>query len=129
MTSWIYRQACAKAIKALPAAAVAAVLSVVSGCARPYGVPGFSQLVAEAPGQSATFQAPDDGSVYVDGPGRPGQPRHIVYSGLIRRGEILTVDPSSQQLLVNGKAQNVTIEGGPKSYYQVWYQQANYEWY
>ena len=129
MTSSIVGKNCGKITKALAAVAVAALLGAVSGCTRPYGVPGFSQLVAEAPGQPATFQAPDDGSVYVDGPGRPGQARHIVYSGLIRRGEVLTVDPSTQQLLINGKPQNVAIEAGPKSYYQVWYQQASYDWY
>jgi hypothetical protein len=109
-------------------ALLAAATACLSGCSRPYGVPGFSQLVAEAPGQTASFQAPDDGTVYVDGPGHPGQARHIVYSGLIRRGEILTVDPNIGKLLINGKPQEATIEGG-KSYYQVWYQQQNIDWY
>lgn len=125
----MHRSVLSRAAKALGLLSVTAMVGTFVGCARPYGVPGFSQLVAEAPGQPASFQAPDDGSVYVDGPGRPGQPRHIVYSGLIRRGEILTVDPSTQRLLVNGKQQDVAIAGGQSSYYQVWYQQAHYDWY
>jgi hypothetical protein len=114
---------------ALPLIAGCSLAAMLSGCARPYGVPPLTALVAEAPsGQLASFQAPDDGNVYVDGPGRPGAPRHIVYSGLIRRGEILTVDPSSGQLTLNGKPLDATIETG-KVFYQVWYQQAYYDWY
>lgn len=112
-----------------PLVAAGGFLMTVSGCARPYGVPPFTRLVAEAPsGQEASFQAPDDGNVYVDGPGHPGQPRHIVYSGLIRRGEVLTVDPSMGRLTINGKPLDATIETG-KVFYQVWYEQAYYDWY
>ncbi|HEY2584146.1 MAG TPA: hypothetical protein VGI81_00105 [Tepidisphaeraceae bacterium] len=115
---------------ALPALAVCGFLTTMSGCARPYGVPAFTQLVAEAPaGKTASFQAPDDGSVWVGGPGHPGQPRYIVYSGLIRRGEVLTVDQSSGRLLLNGRPLDATIEGGNKAFYQVWYQEAFYDWY
>lgn len=115
---------------AAPALAACGFLTTLSGCARPYGVPAFTQLVAEAPaGQTASFQAPDDGSVYVDGPGRPGQPRHIIFSGLIRRGELLTVDPSSGRLLINGKPVDATIETSNHAFYQVWYQEAYYDWY
>lgn len=115
----------------LAAGALAACgfLTTLSGCARPYGVPPFTRLVAEAPsGQLASFQAPDDGNVYVDGPGHPGAPRHIVYSGLIRRGEVLTVDPANGRLALNGKPLDATIETG-KVFYQVWYEQAYYDWY
>lgn len=115
---------------ALPAVTACGFLTALSGCARPYGVPAFTQLVAEAPaGQVSSFQAPDDGNVYVDGPGKPGQPRHIVYSGLIRRGEVLTVDQSSGRLLLNGKPLEVTIDTGNHAFYQVWYQEAYYDWY
>lgn len=115
---------------ALPALATCGLLSGAIGCAHPYGVPVTSSLVAEAPGaQVASFQAPDDGNVYVDGPGHPGQPRHIIYSGLIRRGEVLTVDPSAGRVLINGKPIDATLDTGNKSYYQVWYQEAYYDWY
>lgn len=113
----------------MPLLAACGLAALLSGCARPYGVPPFTSLVAEAPnGQVASFQAPDDGNVYVDGPGRPGAPRHIVYSGLIRRGEVLTVDPSNGRLALNGKPLDATIEPG-NAFYQVWYQQASYDWY
>jgi len=91
------------------------------GCAgKPIGVPPFSQLVAQAPSQVASFQAPDDGTIYVAGPGHWGQARHLAYSGLVRRGEIVTVDPVAGKLLINSKLQDATIETG-KSYYEVWY--------
>jgi hypothetical protein len=113
----------------LPLAAVCCFVAMLTGCARPYGVPPLTALVAEAPhGQVASFQAPDDGNVYVDGPGHFGQARHIVYSGLIRRGEILTVDPATGRLSLNGKPLDATIETG-NVFYQVWYQQAYYDWY
>lgn len=104
---------------ALTFGAMGFVLAQV-GCARPYGVPPFSQLVAEAPGQAASFRAPDDGTVYVDGPGRPGQARHLVYTGLVHRAETVTVDPSSRQLLIDGKTAPASIQDG-NSFYQVWY--------
>jgi hypothetical protein len=109
-----------KSMKLTAVAIVLGLLGITAGCARPDGVPPFSQMVAEAPSQVASFQAPDDGTVYVAGPGHWGQPRHIAYSGLIRRGEVLTVDPNLGHLSVNGKIQDATIETG-KSYYQVWY--------
>lgn len=114
---------------AVPLLAACGFATLLVGCARPYGVPPLTRLVAEAPrGQVASFQAPDDGNVFVDGPGHFGQGRHIVYSGLIRRGEILTVDPSSGRLLLNDKPLDATIETG-NVFYQVWYQQAYYDWY
>jgi hypothetical protein len=108
----------------LPSLMITGLIIIASGCMRPYGVPAYSQLVAEAPGQMASFQAPDDGTVYVDGPGKSS--RHIVYSGLIRRGEIVTVDPQNERLIVNGKPADVTIVGG-RSFYQVWYAPAHNE--
>jgi hypothetical protein len=126
----IKQRLCGAVLKAALPAVGACGLLMMSGCARPYGVPPFTRLVAEAPsGQVASFQAPDDGNVFVDGPGKPGEARHIVFSGLIRRGEILTVDQSSGRLLLNGKPIDATIQNGSHSVYQVWYQQAYYDWY
>lgn len=97
------------------------LLAALAGCARPMGVPPFSQMVAQAPAQVASFQAPDDGTVYIAGPGRWGQSRHLAYSGLVRRGEVITVDPTVGKLSVNGKPQEATIDTG-NSYYEIWYQ-------
>ncbi len=102
------------------------LLIAMGGCVRPYGVPAFSQLVAEAPAQAASFQAADDGTVYVDGPGRPGEPRHLVYSGLVRRGEVVTVNPEVGALTVDGKPVAATIQTG-HSFYQIWYAPAHNE--
>ena len=108
------------------AATAAAALLGAGGCARPYGVPPFTGLVAEAPGQAASFAAPDEGTVWVDGPGRPGQPRHIVYSGLVHRGETVTIDPEARTLLVDGRPVNASIDGGT-SFYQVWFQPVRHD--
>ena len=107
-------------------AIVAALLTVsAGGCARPYGVPPFTQLVAEAPGQAAAFEAPDEGTVWVAGPGRPGQDRHIVFSGLVHRGESLAIDPRERSLMLDGKPVQVAIED--RSFYQVWYQPVRHD--
>lgn len=111
-------------LRLLPLLLMGGLMAVGSGCMRPYGIPPYSQLVAEAPGQVASFQAPDDGTVYVDGPSRAS--RHIVYSGLIRRGEVVTIDPQNERLIVNGKPADATIVGG-RSFYQVWYASAHNE--
>lgn len=101
--------------------AAGALLGVAGGCARPYGVPITGQLVAEAPGQTCSFQAPDEGTVYVDGPGRPGQSRHLIYTGLVTRGQTVTVSPEERMLLVDGKPVPADIPGGRDSFYQIWY--------
>lgn len=106
--------------------ASAGLLGAAGGCARPYGVPPFTGLVAEAPGQAASFAAPDEGTVWVDGPGRPGEPRHIVFSGLVHRGETVTIDPDARALLLDGKPVNASIEGG-RSYYQVWFRPVRHD--
>ena len=107
-------------------AALFTILSMVliaagSGCVRPYGVPPFSQLVAQAPGgQVASFAAPDEGTVYVAGPGRPGQERHIMYTGVVHRGETLTLDPPHDQLLVDGKIVPASVADAREGY-TVWF--------
>lgn len=99
------------------------MLLPLAGCSRPYGVPYWNtNLVGEAPrGQIASFQAPDEGTVWVDGPGK-GSARHIVYSGLITRGQTVTLDSSARQIMLDGKPVNATIAQGDSSYYQIWFQ-------
>jgi len=96
------------------------LLACATGCVRPYGVPPFSQLVAEAPGQAASFQAPDNGTVFVAGPGRPGEARHVVFTGGVHRGDVVTVDPARQKLTLNGAPQDVSIFDA-NSFYQLWF--------
>jgi hypothetical protein len=73
-----------RTLSAMAGAVAVVVMACATGCQRPPAVPPFSQLVAEAPSQAASFQAPDDGTVYVDGPGTPGQTRHLAFSGLVK---------------------------------------------
>ena len=98
-------------------------LLALSGCSRPYGVPYWNtDLVGEAPrGHVTSFEAPDEGTVWVNG-GRPGQARHIIYSGLIDRGQVITVDTGAKQVMLDGKPVNATITEPNPGYYQIWYQ-------
>jgi hypothetical protein len=102
---------------------VGAALLALSGCSRPYGVPYWNtSLVGEAPsGNTASFSAPDEGTVWVDGPGH-NHGRHIVYSGLITRGQTLTLDGGARQLMLDGKPVNATITESNASMYQIWFQ-------
>jgi hypothetical protein len=102
----------------------ASLLTALTGCSRPYGVPYWNtSLVGEAPrGQTASFEAPDEGTVWVDGPGRGGQSRHIIYSGLVTRGQTLTLDGAAHTLQLDGKPVSATVNDGNTSYYQIWFQ-------
>ena len=104
-----------------------AALGLAVGCAQPYGVPPASQLVAEAPGEAAAFSAPDSGTVYVSGPSSNGQ-RHLIYTGWVRLGETITVDPANQRLVVDGKRTEVAIHGGNAAY-QIWFKPIWHDWH
>jgi len=104
--------------------ATVAVINLLTGCGpqmRPYGVPYGGSLVGEAAGKTASFTAPQQGTVWVAGPGKPGQERYIVYSGLVKAAQSVTVDPEAKTLTVNGEKQKADIAGG-NSYYQIWFQ-------
>ena len=108
---------------ALKSFAALAIGFFIIGCGpnnRPYGVPFKGDLVAEAAGSTASFTAPKNGQIWVAGPGRPGQERYIVFSGLIRSAQTITVDPQKRELTVNGEHQKADIVGG-NSYYQIWF--------
>jgi hypothetical protein len=99
------------------------VLGGLAGCGankRPYGVPIRGQLVAEAAGHTASFTAPKYGTVWIAGPGHPGEERYIVFSGLIKSGQTVTVDPEKREVLLDAEKQKAQIIGG-NSYYQLWY--------
>src|ERR1700730_13352822 len=100
------------------------LLLFVAGCGpnqRPYGVPFKGDLVAEAAGKAASFTAPKNGTVWVAGPGHPGQERYIVFSGLIKSAQTITGGPQKQAITIEGERQKAEIAGG-NSYYQLWYQ-------
>jgi hypothetical protein len=95
----------------------------LAGCGpnqRPYGVPIRGQLVAEAAGHAASFNAPKYGTIWIAGPGHPGQERYIVFSGLIKSGQTVTIDPQKREVTVDGEKQKADVVGG-NSYYQLWY--------
>src|SRR5579863_6390568 len=90
---------------------VIAVLGI-TGCGpnmRPYGVPFGGSLVGEAAGKAASFTAPRDGTAWVAGPGYPGQERYIVYSGWIKAGQTITVDPQAHSVTVNSEQQKASL--------------------
>jgi len=98
--------------------------SLVGGCTssgRPNGVPLGGQLVAEAPAQLASFTVPRDGTIWVVGPGHPGETRYIIYSGLVKMSQAVTVDPSQRALTVDGQKINASVESG-NVYYQIWFE-------
>jgi hypothetical protein len=95
----------------------------VGGCGpnnRPYGVPFKGDLVAEAAGKTASFTAPHNGQIWIAGPGHPGQERYIVFSGLIKFGQTVTIDMDKHEVTMNSEKQKAEIAGG-NSYYQLWY--------
>jgi len=104
-------------------ACVLGIVGGISGCGpnqRPYGVPFRGQLVAEAAGHVASFTAPRYGTIWIAGPGHPGQERYIVFSGLIKSGQTVTVDPQKREVTMDGEKQKSEIVGG-NSYYQLWF--------
>jgi hypothetical protein len=106
------------------AALIIALLLAAGGCTssgRPNGVPYGGQLVGEAPGQVASFTVPRDGTIWVVGPGHPGETRYMVYSGGVKVNQVVTLNPEAQSLTVDEKKMNATIASG-KVYYQIWFQ-------
>ena len=99
------------------------ISGIFIGCGpnqRPYGVPIKGQLMAEAAGHAASFTAPKYGTIWIAGPGHPGQERYIVFSGLIKSGQTVTVDPTKREVTIDGEKQKADVVGG-NSYYQLWY--------
>ena len=106
-------------------ALIATALLFVVGCTssgRPNGVPYGGQLVGEAPAQVASFTVPRDGTIWVVGPGHPGETRYIIYSGGVKLKQVVTLDPQARSLTIDGEKIKATVDGGSKAYYQIWFQ-------
>lgn len=103
-------------------ALIATLLLAVAGCTsgRPNGVPYGGQLVGEAPAQVASFTVPRDGTIWIVGPGHPGETRYIVYSGLVKMKQVVTLDPEARSLTVDGEKIKAAVAPG-KVYYQIWF--------
>jgi hypothetical protein len=106
-------------------ALIASALLFAVGCVssgRPNGVPYGGQLVGEAPAQVASFTVPRDGTIWVVGPGHPGDTRYIIYSGLVKMKQVVTVDPQQRILTIDGEKMKAAVVDGGKVYYQIWFQ-------
>jgi hypothetical protein len=106
------------------ATGVGALMVGAAGCAHPQGVPGTSSLVAEAPGEAASFRAPREGTVWVAGPG--GSKDHVIFSGQIHLGETLSIDPSQNELVLDGHTMVAAVHSG--SSYQIFFKPRLGEW-
>jgi hypothetical protein len=117
--------------RAVPAVAcLFAVLSatsvsgfIVVGCTRlpsDTGLPRGATLVAETPDFKAGFTAPDDGTVYIF---TRGDTTYLRYSGPIKKGDVLTIDPEANAVTVGNKPLEVTVPGG--GHYQVYFRPAS----
>lgn len=109
------------------AACVFAILPAAlgtAGCARlpsTTGLPAGAQLVTETPDFKSGFVAPEDGTVYIYHRGDPKS--YLRFSGPIKKGAVLTIDPDSNSATIDGKPLEVTVPGG--NHYQVFFRPAS----
>jgi hypothetical protein len=102
-----------------PALATIALAAFVCGCApeRPQSVPADARSVARQSGSNpVNFTAPDDGSIFV----YDRSSQKMVYSGRLRRGDTLELDPRRDEVRVEGRA---VLESDLRDLneYQVWF--------
>ena len=100
-------------------AALLTLAALLTGCApeRPESVPAHAQSVARQSGSSpVSFTAPDDGSAYV----YDRSTQKMVYSGRLKRGETLELDPRRDGIRVDGK-KVVETRLRDLNEYQVWF--------
>jgi hypothetical protein len=112
-------------MRAFCATGVGALILGAAGCAPTQGVPPTSSLVAEAPGEAASFRAPREGTVWVAGPG--GDKDHLIFSGQMHLGETLSIDPAQNQLVLDGHTMVAAVHSG--SSYRIWFQPRLAEWH
>ena len=97
------------------------VATGVCGCApeRPESVPADAKSIAKQSGSNpVNFTAPDDGSIYV----YDRSEKKMVYSGRLKEGETVEVDPRRDKVRVDGR---VVLEKQLRDLneYQVWFDQ------
>ena len=100
-------------------ALIAILAAVVGGCApeRPESVPADAKSVAKQTGSNPlNFTAPDDGTVYI----YDRSQQKMVYSGRVREGETLEIDPKRDNIRLEGR---VVLEKQLRDLhqYQVWF--------
>ena len=114
----------AAAATAAAAFAFAILPALNLGCARlpsTTGLPAGAQLVTETPDFKSGFVAPEDGTIYIYHRGDPKS--YLRFSGPIKKGAVLTIDPDSNTATIDGKALEVTVPGG--NHYQVFFRPAS----
>ena len=102
-----------------PAAALAlclAPLVMSPGCSSARGVPSGASLVTEATVKSS-FQAPDDGMIWIFRTPARGSRGQLHYSGPIGAGQVLVIDPAMNKATIDGRELELVLPGG-----DVWYQ-------
>lgn len=67
------------------------------------------QFATEGEG-ALSYVAPQDGTVYVYG----GKDNRLVYSGPIKRGETLSVDPRAKSLMIDGRVISGALDTGDR---------------
>jgi hypothetical protein len=113
------------AVTATAAACVFAILPVLGiGCSRlpsTTGLPAGAQLVTETPDFKSGFVAPEDGTIYIYHRGDPKS--YLRFSGPIKKGGVLTIDPDNNSATIDTKPLEVTVPGG--NHYQVFFRPAS----
>jgi hypothetical protein len=112
------------AVAACVFAILPAALVGPAGCSRlpsTTGLPAGAQLVTETPDFKSGFVAPEDGTVYIYHRGDPKS--YLRFSGPIKKGAVLTIDPDSNSATIDGKPLEVTVPGG--NHYQVFFRPAS----
>lgn len=73
---------------------------ILAGCAeRHRAIPSSARLMAEDRASKVDFVAPDDGQVFVE----DNSSNKLLYSGTIREGERLAINPLKDQITINGQ--------------------------
>ena len=102
--------------RGLPTCLITGLLFMAVGCANPRGVPMGASLVTEATVKSS-FQAPEDGMIWIQRSPARGTRGQLHYSGPIGAGQVLVIDPAMNRASIDGQELEIVLPGG-----DVWYQ-------
>ena len=98
---------------------VLCAIGAACGCAseRPKSVPADARSIARQTGSNpVNFTAPEDGNIFV----YDRSTQKMVYSGRLRRGDTLELDPKRDEIRVDGRS---VLESNLRDLneYQVWF--------
>jgi hypothetical protein len=69
------------------------------------------QLAVETGQGPVSYVAPQDGTIYVYG----GKDNNLVYSGPIKKGETLSVEPKEKRLMIDGRVISSSLDTGNRT--------------